>query len=129
MPFLDDSPLIHLVSYLQGFVVAGFPCNQFGAQEPGSNSEIKSFAKTKYGVTFPLFSKVNVNGPNADPIFDYLKNASGGNCIGPGSHCTGHLRACKGVIPSMRGDICIACIMGPRNGMIPLPECFLGKIL
>lgn len=58
--------------------MAGFPCNQFGAQEPGSNSEIKGFAKAKYGVTFPLFSKVNVNGPNADPIFDYLKNASGG---------------------------------------------------
>ena len=57
--------------------MAGFPCNQFGKQEPGTNSEIKDFATNRYGVTFPLFSKVNVNGPDADPIFDYLKKASG----------------------------------------------------
>lgn len=58
----------------KGFVVAGFPCNQFGAQESGTNSEIKKFATSKYGVTFPLFSKVDVNGPEADPVFDYLKS-------------------------------------------------------
>ena len=46
-------------------------CNQFGAQEPGSNSDIKSFAKKNYGVTFPLMSKVDVNGSNADPVFDW----------------------------------------------------------
>lgn len=62
----------------QGLVVAGFPCNQFGKQEPGPNSEIKKFAKTKYNVTFPLFSKVDVNGPEADPVFDYLKSQKGG---------------------------------------------------
>jgi len=61
-----------------GLVVVGFPCNQFGAQEPGSNSDIKRFAASKYGVTFPLMSKVNVNGPDADPVFDFLKSQKGG---------------------------------------------------
>ena len=65
----------------KGFVVAGFPCNQFGAQESGSNEEIKSFAQRKYGVTFPLFSKVDVNGPGADPLFDYLKAQKGGEDV------------------------------------------------
>lgn len=51
----------------------GFPCNQFGAQEPGSNSEIMEFAQTKYSVTFPMFAKIEVNGPNAAPLFEWLK--------------------------------------------------------
>ncbi|KAG2442274.1 hypothetical protein HXX76_002361 [Chlamydomonas incerta] len=62
----------------QGFVVLGFPCNQFGAQEPGSNQSIKQFAKSSYGVTFPLMSKVDVNGPGAEPLFDWLKTQKGG---------------------------------------------------
>ncbi|PNW85678.1 hypothetical protein CHLRE_03g197750v5 [Chlamydomonas reinhardtii] len=62
----------------QGFVVLGFPCNQFGAQEPGSNQTIKQFAKSNYGVTFPLMSKVDVNGPGAEPLFDWLKTQKGG---------------------------------------------------
>lgn len=62
----------------KGFTVLGFPCNQFGAQEPGSNSQVKSFAKSNYKVTFPLFSKVDVNGSSADPLFDYLKSEKGG---------------------------------------------------
>ncbi|KAG2433566.1 hypothetical protein HYH02_012683 [Chlamydomonas schloesseri] len=62
----------------QGFVVLGFPCNQFGAQEPGSNQSIKQFAKSNYGVTFPLMSKVDVNGPGAEPLFDWLKTQKGG---------------------------------------------------
>jgi glutathione peroxidase len=62
----------------QGLVVLGFPCNQFGSQEPGSNSDIKTFAKKNYGVTFPLMSKVDVNGSNADPVFDWLKKQKGG---------------------------------------------------
>eukprot|EP00879_Flechtneria_rotunda_P014174 GHRR01014811.1.p1 GENE.GHRR01014811.1~~GHRR01014811.1.p1 ORF type:complete len:124 (+),score=33.52 GHRR01014811.1:666-1037(+) len=53
-------------------------CNQFGAQEPGSNSDIKTFAKRTYGVTFPLMSRVEVNGSNADPVFDWLKSQKGG---------------------------------------------------
>lgn len=61
----------------KGFAVLGFPCNQFGKQEPGSNSQIKSFAQKKYGVKFPLFAKVDVNGSGADPLFSYLKSAKG----------------------------------------------------
>lgn len=57
----------------RGFEVLGFPCNQFGAQEPGDAAEIASFCRTTYDVTFPLFAKVDVNGPNADPLFDRLK--------------------------------------------------------
>ena len=56
--------------------VLGFPCNQFGGQEPGSNDDIKAFAAREYGVTFPLFSKVEVNGPNASPIFTFLRDNS-----------------------------------------------------
>src|SRR5262245_10198633 len=58
-----------------GFSVLGFPCNQFGNQEPGSESEIKSFCETNYAVTFPLFGKVDVNGPNAHPVYQFLKDA------------------------------------------------------
>jgi len=58
-----------------GFSVLGFPCNQFGNQEPGSESEIKSFCETNYAVTFPLFAKVDVNGPNAHPLYQFLKDA------------------------------------------------------
>jgi len=51
----------------------GFPCNQFGAQEPGSNAEILEFAQTKYSVTFPMFAKIDVNGADAAPLFQWLK--------------------------------------------------------
>ncbi len=56
----------------QGFVVLGFPCNQFGGQEPGSNEEIKQFCTSKYDVTFPLFDKIEVNGPNRHPLYVML---------------------------------------------------------
>ena len=56
----------------KGFVVLGFPCNQFGAQEPGSNAEIKQFCSSKYNVTFPMFDKIEVNGPNRHPLYDSL---------------------------------------------------------
>jgi glutathione peroxidase len=62
----------------QGLVVLGFPCNQFGGQEPGTESEILSFCNLEYGVTFPLFSKIDVNGANAHPIYAYLKSAKPG---------------------------------------------------
>ena len=62
----------------QGLVVLGFPCNQFGAQEPGSADEIGAFCEKNYGVSFQLFEKVDVNGDNAHPLFDFLKkNAPG----------------------------------------------------
>lgn len=62
----------------QGFTVLGFPCNQFGQQEPGSNQDIAGFCDTHYGISFPLFEKVDVNGENAHPLFKYLKSATPG---------------------------------------------------
>ncbi|MEJ5169988.1 MAG: glutathione peroxidase [Fimbriimonadales bacterium] len=56
-----------------GLVVLGFPCNQFGNQEPNSEAEIKQFCSQKYDVTFPMFSKIEVNGPNAHPLYKWLK--------------------------------------------------------
>ena len=57
----------------RGLVVIGFPCDQFGHQEPGSNEEIAEFCRLNHGVTFPLMAKTDVNGANAEPIFEYLK--------------------------------------------------------
>ncbi|ETL89228.1 hypothetical protein, variant [Phytophthora nicotianae] len=57
----------------EGFTVLGFPCNQFGGQEPGTAEDILKFTKEKYHVTFPLFAKVDVNGENAHPLFKFLK--------------------------------------------------------
>jgi glutathione peroxidase len=57
----------------QGLVVLGFPCNQFGGQEPGSAAEIASFCEKNYGVSFPMYDKVDVNGANAHPLFSWLK--------------------------------------------------------
>jgi len=57
----------------RGLVVLGFPCNQFGGQEPGDAAEIASFCKLTYDVTFPLFAKIDVNGPEASPLFAWLK--------------------------------------------------------
>jgi len=62
----------------RGLVVMGFPCNQFGAQEPGTETEIQQFCESTYGVTFPLFQKVDVNGPNAHQLFAYLKSQKKG---------------------------------------------------
>lgn len=62
----------------QGLVILGFPCNQFGSQEPGSDSEIQSFCKMNYGVSFPVLSKVDVNGANASPIYQFLKSEAPG---------------------------------------------------
>jgi glutathione peroxidase len=61
-----------------GFAVLGFPCNQFGAQEPGDAAEIGAFCSATYDVTFPMFGKVEVNGPKTHPLFQYLKNAKKG---------------------------------------------------
>ena len=57
----------------QGLVIVGFPCDQFAGQEPGSNEEIAEFCRLNHGVTFPLMAKTDVNGPKAEPIFEYLK--------------------------------------------------------
>jgi glutathione peroxidase len=62
----------------QPFEVLGFPCNQFGAQEPGRASEIASFCSTTYGVDFPLFDKIEVNGPRRHPLYDWLTSQKKG---------------------------------------------------
>ena len=62
----------------RGFEVLGFPCNQFGAQEPGSAQEIGAFCQKNYGVTFPMFARIEVNGPEAHPLYRYLKASQPG---------------------------------------------------
>jgi glutathione peroxidase len=62
----------------KGFAVLGFPCNQFGLQEPGSDAEIRGFCDKHYSVTFPLFAKIDVNGANTHPLYRYLKSAKKG---------------------------------------------------
>ena len=62
----------------RGLVVLGFPCDQFGHQEPGDEEEIKRFCSLKYDVTFPMFAKVDVNGENAHPLYRHLKKAAPG---------------------------------------------------
>jgi glutathione peroxidase len=66
-----------------GFVVLDFPCNQFGHQAPGSNDEIISFCDSTYGITFPIFSKIDVNGSDESPLFTYLKEQKGFNGFDP----------------------------------------------
>ncbi len=62
----------------QDFEVLGFPCNQFGAQEPGNAEEIAEFCKLNHGVTFPLMAKIDVNGPDASPLYDWMKGEAKG---------------------------------------------------
>ena len=62
----------------QGLEILGFPCNQFGKQDPGSDEEIESFCDLNYGVTFPMFSKIDVNGKNEHPLYTWLKDQQGG---------------------------------------------------
>ena len=64
--------------HARGLEVLGFPCNQFGAQEPGSEEEIESFCEVNYGVTFPMFAKIDINGKNAAPLYEYLKTSRPG---------------------------------------------------
>lgn len=60
------------------FTVLGFPCNQFGGQDPGSNDEIQTFCQVNYGVTFPVLGKIDVNGSNAEPLFEWIKSSKPG---------------------------------------------------
>jgi glutathione peroxidase len=62
----------------QGLVVLGFPCNQFGAQDPGSNEEIAEFCQLNFGVSFPMMAKIDVNGTDADPLFQWLTKEAPG---------------------------------------------------
>lgn len=66
----------------KGLVVLGFPCNQFGNQESGSSEEIQEFCQVNYGVSFPMFEKIKVNGSSAHPLFKFLKSKLGGGIFG-----------------------------------------------
>ena len=62
----------------RGLEILGFPCNQFANQDPGTNEEIRNFCTLNYGVSFPIFEKIDVNGPNEAPLYEYLKKEKGG---------------------------------------------------
>ena len=66
---------LHKKYHERGLEVLGFPCDQFGHQEPGTEAEIKEFCSLSYGVDFPMFAKIKVNGPDAHPLYEYLKSA------------------------------------------------------
>jgi glutathione peroxidase len=73
---------LHRATRDRGLTILGFPCNQFGDQEPGTDAEIQDFCSTTYDVTFPVFAKVEVNGPDADPLYSYLRAEAPGD-FGP----------------------------------------------
>jgi glutathione peroxidase len=77
-PQLAGLEALHESFRERGFSVLGFPCNQFGAQEPGSEEEIGEFCQKNYGVSFPMFAKVDVNGADEHPLFSWLKSEKGG---------------------------------------------------
>ncbi|WP_295851438.1 glutathione peroxidase [Tardiphaga sp.] len=69
---------LHEAYALRGFAVLGFPCNQFGGQEPGDSSQIETFCETHYEVSFPMFEKIDVNGNHAHPLYNFLKSEKSG---------------------------------------------------
>ncbi len=77
-PQYAGSQALYAQFHGQGLEVLGFPCDQFGHQEPGDENEIKTFCSTRYDVTFPLFAKIEVNGANAHPLYQWLKGEKPG---------------------------------------------------
>jgi glutathione peroxidase len=77
-PQYEGLETLYRALHARGLEVLGFPCNQFGSQEPGSEAEIGAFCEKNYGVSFPMFAKVDVNGDAAHPLWKYLKNAAPG---------------------------------------------------
>lgn len=77
-PQFEGLESLHSELETEGLAVLGFPCNQFGSQDPGDESQIEDFCKLNYGVSFPMFSKIDVNGSNAHPLYDYLKKEARG---------------------------------------------------
>lgn len=77
-PQFEGLEALHKQYESQGLMVIGFPCNQFGSQDPGSNDEIGAFCQKNYGVSFPMMAKIDVNGAKAHPIFTWLKEQKGG---------------------------------------------------
>ncbi len=95
---------IHKAWRDQGFAVLGFPCNQFLGQEPGSEDEIKTFCSTTYGVTFPMFSKIDVNGDNRHPLYQKLIDAAP-TAVAPEASGFYERMASKGRAPLYPDDI------------------------
>jgi glutathione peroxidase len=83
-PQYEGLERLHRTYRGRGFAVLGFPCDQFGHQEPGDEAEISRFCRTSYAVTFPLFAKIKVNGPSTHPLYRYLKSAAPG-ALGTGA--------------------------------------------
>src|SRR6201993_470718 len=81
-PQYDGLDALYRAEKDRGLEVLGFPCNQFGGQEPGTDAEIQEFCKTSYDVTFPVFAKIDVNGPDADPLYQYMRAEAPGD-FGP----------------------------------------------
>jgi glutathione peroxidase len=81
-PQYEGLEALHRDAAGRGLQILGFPCNQFGGQEPGTDDEIQDFCSTSYDVTFPVFSKIDVNGEDADPLYKYLREAAPGD-FGP----------------------------------------------
>jgi glutathione peroxidase len=77
-PQFEGLEILHKELGSQGLVVLGFPCNQFGSQDPGSNEDIGAFCQKNYGVSFPMMAKIDVNGPQAHPLFQWLKSQAPG---------------------------------------------------
>jgi len=77
-PQYQDLEKLHQQYHQRGLEILAFPCNQFGGQEPGSDSDIQQFCQLNYGVSFGVMAKINVNGPEADPLFEYLKDQARG---------------------------------------------------
>ncbi|WP_430455497.1 glutathione peroxidase [Rheinheimera sp.] len=77
-PQYQDLEKLHQQYHHRGLEILAFPCNQFGGQEPGSDSDIQQFCQLNYGVSFSVLAKINVNGPEADPLFEYLKDQARG---------------------------------------------------
>lgn len=77
-PQYQDLEQLYQQYHTKGLEILAFPCNQFGAQEPGSDQDIQQFCQLNYGVSFGVMKKINVNGPDADPLFEYLKDQARG---------------------------------------------------
>ena len=77
-PQFEGLENLHQELQAEGLVVLGFPCNQFGKQDPGSDGQIEEFCQLNYGVSFPMFSKIEVNGAGTHPLYQYLKNEAKG---------------------------------------------------
>nr|WP_154324958.1 glutathione peroxidase [Pantoea sp. 201603H] len=103
-PQYEQLEALQKTFHAQGFNVLGFPCNAFLEQEPGSNEEIKTFCRTTYGVTFPMFSKIDVNGEKRHPLYTQLVAAQP-KAIEPAESGFFERMSSKGRAPKQPGDI------------------------